>query len=98
MFFDSRARSFTTHYFRIHLYIYKNGAYADTCSATYKPLAVDTSDEVGMARMKINYLELTADENLYVKLKGCPAGTIPPSIKYIYTQNCNKHEMGEHLD
>lgn len=73
----------------------QSGAYAATCSASYKPVAIDTSDEeAGMARMKVNYLELTSDVDIYVKLKGCPTGTIPPSATYLYVQNCNKNMMG----
>ena len=73
----------------------QSGAYAAMCSASYKPVTIDTSDEeAGMARMQINYLELTSDVDLYVKLKGCPTGTIPPSATYVYVQNCNKNVMG----
>lgn len=64
-------------------------ATAQRCKATYRPVTVDMAldegygygnGDSGMARLSVNYVELETTDGspIYVKPRGCPAGTREP--------------------
>merc|ERR1712159_915846 len=64
-------------------------AFAQTCSATYRPQWMDIDENEGeLARLQVNYLEInSANADLYVKSKhsaSCTNGYVEPEKFYVY--------------
>ena len=84
-------------------------AFAQTCSATYRPQWMDIDENEGeLARLQVNYLEInSANADLYVKASAsCANGYVEPKEVYAYFcqggntggGNTGGGDLGDHGD
>ena len=64
------------------------------CKVKVKPVAIDTPDENGgLARTSFLYVEVEADQKIYVEPESCPEGYVPPMTVYeINYASGNEHQ------